>query len=71
MKGTHLYKDYHIRFHSHYHGFTSERFKRTWTSTHKSEVLKETGLLRAAALNLRFGAVPQLPPQRRAAGLSE
>jgi hypothetical protein len=28
-----LYQDYHIRFNPHYHGFTSEHFKRTWTST--------------------------------------
>ena len=34
-------------------------------STHKSEVLNEAGLLRAAALNLGFGAVPQLLPQSR------
>jgi hypothetical protein len=33
--------------------------------THPSEVLKEAGLLRAAALNLGFGAVPQFHPQSR------
>ena len=41
------------------------------TSIHKPEMPDQAGLLRAAAHNLGFGAVPQRPPQRQAAGLQE
>ena len=40
-------------------------------SPHQSGGPTEAGWLRAAALNLGFGAVPQLTPQKLAAGPPE
>jgi hypothetical protein len=33
MKDMYSCKDYHIRFHAHYHGLTSACSERAWTST--------------------------------------
>jgi hypothetical protein len=45
--------------------------KRKYVKGAKLRVSTEAGLLRAAALNLGFGAVPQLPPPNRVAGPSK